>query len=108
MTIKSEKEEARRKILMVLEAIGKAASAKTLSEHPTLSGMSAKSVAMHLRVIGREKLVRRLRDGSWKPTKQRARPETNEGVDSMFFVINAEARTISLDVGGLRLPVRVE
>lgn len=107
MTIKSDKEEARRKILMVLEAMGKAVSAKTLSEHPTLSGMSSKGVASYLRFMFKNKKVRRTRDGSWVALKKKE-VKVSATPTGMFFVINVEDHTIQLDVGGLRLPVVIE
>ena len=105
MSIKSDKEELRVKIKMVLAALAPA-TAKKLAEHATLSGISAQKISGLLRGMEKLKEVRRHRDGSWSPPKQAGKTEAS--TSNAFFVINAEAHTIQLDVGGLRLPVVVE
>jgi len=107
MSIRTDKEEKRNKILMVLESAGKPQTGKELAQHPTLSGMSAQSVGAILRFLSRDGKITRLKSGKYKPHKSGAKP-TTDAPTAMYFVITIENQSIQLDIGGLRLPVRVE
>ena len=107
MSIRSIKEEKRNKVLMVLEATGTPCTAKELAKHATLSDFSTQSVAAVLRNLAKDTKIIRLKSGQYKPLKSAAKP-TNDVSTTMFFVINVENQTIQLDIGGLRLPVKVE
>jgi hypothetical protein len=110
MTIASQKREDRAKILMVLTALGRPVLSATLADHPTLADMSAQKIGSYLRFMVRGKEVRRTRDGSWvaKNAPVKAAPDENVSMNDAFFIIDTQARTIKLDVGGMRLPVRIE
>lgn len=113
MSLRSEKEAVRAKVLMVVNALAKRATAAQLAEEQLLSGLSAKQVAAHLRTLGNAGEVKHYKDKTWGPIKSRELPttatKTNGAVPTnMHFVINVSERSIMLDVGGLRLPVTVE
>ena len=105
--------ETRTKILMVLNAINSRISTEDLLNHELLKDekLSLRSLGINLSLLKREKLVRRYKDKTWGSTAGREETELKaEGISTPLgvFVINTTDKTISLDVGGVRLPVHFE
>lgn len=105
--------ETRTKILMVLNAINKRVSTEELLEHELLKGenLTLRSLGINLSLLKREKLVKRYKDKTWGSTAGREETELRSEEPSAplgVFVINTTDRTISLEVGGVRLPVHFE
>lgn len=110
MSKRSDMLEARRKVQMVLTSEGKRQTSVQLAANPLLDGLTPKAIGAHLRVLVREKVVRRNKDKTWSPTKGVVGTDEPTPVERprMFFVLNTTGKTLSLDVGGVRLPVEVE
>lgn len=103
--------ETRTKILMVLNAVNDRITTEDLLAHPMLKneGLNLRNLGINLGLLKKEKLVRRYKDKTWaahhlsESTEVVTKPQPQ-----MFFVLNPVEKTISLDVGGIRLPVQIE
>jgi hypothetical protein len=111
VSFRSEQQEASAKVLMVLNA-GARRTATELKDDPLLSGMSGQKISGFLKGLGKRGEAVHYKDNTWGPKKTRemtSTPLSDTPVPTnMRFVINATARTVMLDVGGLRLPVTIE
>jgi hypothetical protein len=107
---RAARDEAQSKLLMVVNALGKPATVKELLANPLLEGMTPRAFGAHMRVLARQKQVKRgLKNKTWGPiTSREIKPKVTETPADMYFVINIAAQTIKLDIGGLRLPVKIE
>jgi len=111
MTV-AERREDRAKILMVLSALNQPTSARNLSLHPTLAGMSAQKASAYLRHMESLGQTRRNKDGAWlaKSTNGNGNGSTatvtEQAKDNVFFLIDSHSKTLYLEVGGMRFPVR--
>jgi hypothetical protein len=111
VSFRSEQQEARAKVLMVLNA-GTRRTAVDMKDDPLLVGMSGQKISGFLKGLGKHGEAIHYKDNTWGPKKTRevtSTPLSDTPVPTnMRFVINVAARTVMLDVGGLRLPVTVE
>ena len=99
--------QERGQVLLAVNAMGKPTDSKELVEtSPILQGMSRIQVGHYLTNLAKAKEVRKIGKKVYAPIYG---AQANNNVETkMFFVINVENQSIQLDVGGLRLPVRVE
>jgi hypothetical protein len=105
--------DRQQKLKAVLEAIGRPVSVIELSKNPILvsAGILNTILGANLRVLNRNKEVRKLPYRHWAPIKTRTSvtpTKTSTTPTSMFFVLIPSEQKVLLDVGGLRLPVVIE
>jgi hypothetical protein len=108
MSKASERAELRAKINTMIETLGRPMTSNELAIHPLLISekMSPKSVAANLRVMPN---IKQFKNGTWGISKKRATDNLpDEVLPHMYFVLNITNKSVILDVGGMRLPVRVE
>lgn len=105
--------ETRAKILMVLNANGGRMTTEEILDHKLLQSenLNNRSLGINLGFLRREKLVRKYKDKTWASIHLDKAEEPSRAAQSqveMYFVLNPTAKTLALDVGGIRLPVKVE
>ena len=98
-TPKAVREENKAKILSVLKALNKPITSVELGADPLLA-MDGRAVAAYLRVLQKEKLVKKT-SKKWSAISN----SHAEAPQAQFIIMGGQ---VLLDVGGLRLPVRVE
>lgn len=127
MSLRSEREEGRNKVHMVLASFDHAVTSDELAASPLLEGMSRSTLGAYLRGLDKMGRAKRLAKGKWraasntlpmplakavlaKAVKQEPRlvVKHNDEHPAMYFVLNPSKKTLQLDVGGLRLPVVIE
>lgn len=104
--------EQRSRILSVMKSLDKPVTPRELHNNPLLSDLDARGIFAYLRHMHKRKSIVRVPGKCWKVAGEQTAvatiTKTTTQDDKPYFVIVRGTQQILLDVGGLRLPVKIE